>query len=89
MSRMLSLGVWREKNMSRDEIIKLLDDLAVAGTNYDLAKRNLDKWEVMYEKLLNEFNDNIEKIEGDILSDNEFIKKVERVKDVFDSLGNK
>ena len=72
--------------MSRDEIIKLLDDLAVAGTNYDLAKRNLDKWEVMYEKLLNEFNDNIEKIEGDILSDNEFIKKVEKVKDVFDTL---
>ena len=72
--------------MNRDEIIKLLDDLAMAGLNYDLARNNLRKWEEMYEELLKEFNNNIENLEGEILSDNEFIKKVERIKDIFDTL---
>ena len=74
--------------MNRDEIIKLLDDLAMAGLNYDLARNNLRKWEEMYEELLKEFNNNIENLEGEILSDNEFIKKVERIKDIFDTLNN-
>ena len=72
--------------MNRDEIIKLLDDLAMAGLNYDLARNNLRKWEEMYEELLKEFNNNIENLEGEILSDNEFIKKVERIKDIFNTL---
>ena len=57
----------------------------MAGLNYDLARNNLRKWEEMYEELLKEFNNNIENLEGEILSDNEFIKKVERIKDIFDS----
>ena len=38
--------------MDRDEIMNLIDDLALAALNYDLAKSNLEKWEKMYNKLL-------------------------------------
>lgn len=75
--------------MSKQEIIKLIDDLALAALNYDLAKSNLEKWEKMYEELLEQFNNNIEQVDEEMLSDNEFVKKVERIKDIFDSLGNK
>ena len=72
--------------MNREEIIDLIDDLALAALNYDLARNNLKKWEEIYEKLLNEFNNSIEHLDGEILSDDEFNKKVERIKDIFDSL---
>lgn len=75
--------------MNREEIINLIDDLALAALNYDLAKSNLKKWEEMYEELLEQFNNNIEQVDEEMLSDNEFVKKVERIKDIFDSLGNK
>ena len=75
--------------MDRDEIMNLIDDLALAALNYDLAKSNSKKWEEMYEKLLEQFNNNIEKVDEEMLSDNEFVKKVIRVKQIFDSLGNK
>ena len=75
--------------MSKDEMIKLIDDLAVAALNYKLAKHNFEKWEGMYEELLNEFNNSIEHLDGEILSDDEFNKKVERIKDIFDSLESK
>ena len=75
--------------MNRNEIMNLINDLALAALNYDLAKSNLEKWEKMYEELLEQFNNNIEQVDEEILSDNEFVKKVERIKDIFDSLGNK
>ena len=75
--------------MDKDEMIDLIDDLALAALNYDLAKSNLKKWEEMYEKLLEQFNNNINCFDGEILSDDEFNKKVIRVKQIFDSLGNK
>ena len=74
--------------MDRDEIMNLIDDLALAALNYDLAKSNLEKWEKMYNKLLEQFNNNIEKVDEEMLSDNEFVKKVERIKDIFYSLSN-
>ena len=49
--------------MDRDEIMNLIDDLALAALNYDLAKSNLEKWEKMYNKLLEQFNNNIEKVD--------------------------
>ena len=49
---------------------------------------NLKKWEEMYEKLLEQFNKNIEQVDEEMLSNNEFVKKVERIKDIFDSLEN-
>ena len=75
--------------MDRDEIMNLIDDLALASLNYDLAKSNLEKWEEMYGKLLEQFNNNIEQVDEEMLSDNEFVQKVERIKDIFDSLENK
>ena len=75
--------------MDKQEIIKLIDDLSIAALNWDLAKSNLKKWEEMYEKLLEQFNKNIEQVDEEMLSNNEFVKKVERIKDIFDSLGNK
>ena len=75
--------------MDKDEMIDLIDDLALAALNYDLARNNLKKWEEMYEKLLEQFNKNIEQVDEEMLSNNEFVKKVERIKDIFDSLGNK
>ena len=75
--------------MDKDEMIDLIDDLALAALNYDLAKSNLEKWEKMYEELLEQFNKNIEQVDEEMLSDNEFVKKVEKIKDIFDSLGNK
>ena len=75
--------------MDKQEIIKLIDDLSIAALNYDLARNNLKKWEEMYEKLLEQFNKNIEQVDEEMLSNNEFVKKVERIKDIFDSLGNK
>ena len=74
--------------MNRDEIMNLINDLALAALNYDLAKSNLEKWEKMYEELLEQFNNNIEQVDEEMLSDNEFVKKVERIKDIFDSLEN-
>lgn len=74
--------------MDKDEMIDLIDDLALAALNYDLAKSNLEKWEEMYEELLEQFNNNIEQVDEGMLSDNEFVKKVERIKDIFDSLEN-
>ena len=75
--------------MNKKEMIELIDDLALAALNYDLAKSNLEKWEKMYEELLEQFNKNIEQVDEEMLSDNEFVKKVEKIKDIFDSLGNK
>lgn len=75
--------------MNRNEIMNLINDLALAALNYDLAKSNLEKWEKMYEELLEQFNNNIEQVDEEMLSDNEFVKKVEKIKDIFDSLGNK
>lgn len=74
--------------MDKQEIIKLIDDLSIAALNYDLARNNLKKWEEMYEKLLEQFNKNIEQVDEEMLSNNEFVKKVERIKDIFDSLEN-
>ena len=74
--------------MNRNEIMNLINDLALAALNYDLAKSNLEKWEKMYEELLEQFNNNIEQVDEEMLSDNEFVKKVERIKDIFDSLEN-
>ena len=74
--------------MNRNEIMNLIDDLALAALNYDLAKSNSEKWEKMYEELLEQFNNNIEQVDEEMLSDNEFVKKVERIKDIFDSLSN-
>ena len=75
--------------MNRNEIMNLINDLALAALNYDLAKSNLEKWGKMYEELLEQFNNNVEQIDEEMLSDNEFVKKVERIKDIFDSLGNR
>ena len=75
--------------MDKDEMIDLIDDLALAALNYDLARNNLKKWEEMYEKLSEQFNKNIERIDEEMLSNNEFVKKVERIKDIFDSLNDK
>ena len=74
--------------MNRDEIMNLINDLALAALNYDLAKSNSEKWKKMYEELLEQFNNNIEQIDEGMLSNNEFVKKVERIKDIFDSLEN-
>ena len=74
--------------MNRNEMMNLINDLALAALNYDLAKSNLEKWEKMYEELLEQFNNNIEQVDEGMLSDNEFVKKVERIKDIFDSLEN-
>lgn len=71
--------------MNKNEAIRLLDDLAIAGTNCELAINNLKKWKKIYDELLDKFN-NIGTLEEEILSDSEFIKKVEKVKDIFDSL---
>ena len=38
--------------MSKEEIIKLIDDLSIAALNLKLANENFKKWEDMYEKLL-------------------------------------
>ena len=72
--------------MNKNEAIRLLDDLAIAGTNCELAINNLKKWGKMYDELLNKFNNNIGKLGEEILSDSEFMKKVEKVKDIFNSL---
>ena len=61
--------------MNREEIINLIDDLALAALNYDLARNNLKKWEEMYEKLLEQFNNNIDCFDEEMLSDDEFNKK--------------
>ena len=63
--------------MDRDEIMNLINDLALAALNYDLAKSNLEKWEKMYEELLEQFNNNIEQVDEEMLSDNEFVKKID------------
>ena len=75
--------------MNKKEMIELIDDLALAALNYDLAKSNLEKWGKMYEKLSEQFNENIERVDEEMLSNNEFVKKVERIKDIFDSLNDK
>lgn len=75
--------------MDRQEIMQLIDDLALAALNYDLAKSNLEKWGKIYEKLSEQFNKNIERVDEEMLSNNEFVKKVERIKDIFDSLNDK
>ena len=41
------------------------------------------------DQIREQFNNNIEQVDEEMLSDNEFVQKVERIKDIFDSLENK
>ena len=73
--------------MSKEEIIKLIDDLSIAALNLKLANENFKKWEDMYEKLLDEFNNNISCLDENIL-DEEFNKKVVEAKKILEILEN-
>ena len=73
--------------MNKEEMIKLIDDLCMAALNLKLANKNLKKWEDMYEKLLNEFNNNISCLDENII-DEEFNKKVVETKKILEILEN-
>ena len=73
--------------MSKEEIIKLIDDLSIAALNLKLANENFKKWEDMYEKLLDEFNNNISCLNESIL-DEEFNEKVIKIIKILDTLEN-
>ena len=73
--------------MSKEEIIKLIDDLSIAALNLKLANENFKKWEDMYEKLLDEFNNNISCLDESML-DEEFNKKVVEAIKILEILEN-
>ena len=76
--------------MSKQEIIKLIDDLSVAALNWDLAKKNIEKCENNYKILLDKFNNEMEVNDyEEMIIDEEFSNAVSFADKIFKTLGVK
>lgn len=73
--------------MSKQEIIKLIDDLALAALKCELAQQNFEKTREELEKVSSKFNSAIDVVSSEILLNNqEFAYKVELANKVFETL---
>ena len=74
--------------MNKKEMIQLIDNLAIAALNWDLAKKNMERCEENYNLLLEKFNNEMDIIDHDaVIQDEEFINKTLFIDKIFKSFG--
>ena len=72
--------------MKDKKLIELINNLTLAALRYELAKQNLDKAREELDKSSEKFNNEINNIEEESLTNNELIYKVELVSKIFEDL---
>lgn len=72
--------------MKDKKLIELINNLTLAALRYELAKQNLDKAREELDKSSEKFNNEINNIEEESLTNNELIYKVELVSKIFEEL---